>query len=243
MSTLLPPTDSNIEMLPPPEVVPNLDDLITEDHKPVDRFYIEKLYRLLTETLYANWSGPGPGRSFLVAVNVGWFYRDKTPPVVPDCMLSLDVTCPDDLHTKTGHSYIQWIIGKPPEVVVEVVSDKKGGEDTDKKELYARLGVSYYAVVDPEHHLSSELLRIWKRNGPVFDRIEPGYWPEIGLGLVLWQGTFERHTDTWLRWCDDEGAVIPTGEESTRRAAERIRELEEALRRRNGPPPEQPPAP
>jgi Uma2 family endonuclease len=168
MSTLLPQADSIETMTPPPEVMPNLDDLITEDNKPVDRLYTEKLYRLLTETLYANWPGPGPGRTYLVMVNVGWFYRDKTPPIVPDCMLSLDVSCPDDLHTKSGHSYIQWIIGKPPEVVIEVVSNTKGGEDTDKKDFYARQGVSFYAVLDPEHHLSEELLRIWRRNGPTF---------------------------------------------------------------------------
>jgi hypothetical protein len=156
-------------------------------------------------------------------------------------MLSLDATCPDDLHTKRGHSYLQWEQGKPPEVVIEVVSDKTGGEDTLKKNLYARLGVAYYAVFDPEQILSDEILRIWQLRGKRFEPIEPGFWPEVGLGLTLWEGTFEGHTDTWLRWCDEKGEIIPTGEERAEKADERaakaekrVRELEEALRRRDG---------
>ena len=128
------------------------DTLVTEDHKPVERIFIEKLYRLLADPLYASWPGPGEGRPFLVLVNVGWFYQRKTPAVVPDCLLSLDVTCPADLQVKEGHSYYQWDMGKQPDVVVEIVSDRTGGEESYKKGLYARLGVPYYAVYDPKAH-------------------------------------------------------------------------------------------
>src|SRR2546430_7883949 len=136
--------DSPALVAPSPEEEPqpaiDYDALVTEDHKPVDRIFLEKLYRLLTRPLYASWPGPGEGRPFLVLVNVGWFYQRKTPAVVPDCLLSLDVACPDDLQVKQGHSYYQWDVGKPPDVIIEVVSDRTGGEETHKKSLYARLG-------------------------------------------------------------------------------------------------------
>jgi hypothetical protein len=51
----------------------------------------------------------------------------------------------------------------------------------------------------------------------------------IGLGLTLWEGRFEEEvTRLWLRWCDREGAVIPTGAEraeaeSQGREVERLR--------------------
>src|SRR5215471_11715574 len=106
------------------------DALVTEDNKPVDSIFLEKQYRLLTRPLYASWPGPGEGRSFLVLVDVGWFYQRKTPAVVPDCLLSLDVMCPEDLHRKQGHSYYQWDVGKPPDVIIEVVSDRTGGEES-----------------------------------------------------------------------------------------------------------------
>jgi hypothetical protein len=248
---------------PGEECDPSLDGLVTEDHKPFESIYIEKLSRLLTRPLYENWPGPGPGRTFLVLANVGWFYKEKTPALVPDCLLSLDVACPENLHRKAGHSYYQWLVGKPPEVVIEVVSDRKGGEDGLKKRQYAQLGVPYYTVFDPEQFLSDEILRIWHLHGRRYRRVEPGYWPEIGLGLVLWQGTFEGHADTWLRWCGEQEIVVPTGgecadkaeervskaqertnkaKERADRAEERVRELEEALQRLQGASQDQPPA-
>src|SRR5271167_2736559 len=87
------------------------------------------------------------------------------PAVVPDCLLSLDVTCPENLQAKEGHSYYQWDMGKQPDVIIEVVSDKTGGEESYKKDLYARLGVPYYAVFDPEHFLSRDTLRAYELSG------------------------------------------------------------------------------
>jgi Uma2 family endonuclease len=226
----LPPLAApNLESLP--ECEPTYDDLITEDHKPVERILIEKLYRLLTNTLYASWPGPGEGRPFLVLANVGWFYKEKASPAVPDCLLSLDVACPPDLHAKRGHSYYQWQMGKPPDVIVEVVSDKVGGENSFKRDLYANQGVPYYAIYDPEHHLSNASLRTLELKGRRYRSTSPGPWPTVGLGLRLWPGEFEGHKDVWLRWCDAEGEIIPTGEERAKLAEERVRKLERELRR------------
>ena len=43
-----------------PEVIPNLDNLVTEDGTAVDNIYTEKQYRLLTEPLYS--PGPAPAK-------------------------------------------------------------------------------------------------------------------------------------------------------------------------------------
>jgi hypothetical protein len=220
--------------LPTPTVEPepaiDYDRLVTEDNKPVDRIFIEKLYRLLTHALYASWPGPGEGRPFLVLANVGWFYQRTTPAVVPDVLLSLDVTAPPDLQVKQGHSYYQWDLGKQPDVIIEAVSDRTGGEESFKKNLYARLGVPYYAVFDPRHLLSRDTLRTYELSGAVYRLVEPGPWPAIGLGLRLWQGRFEGCDDTWLRWCDAKGEIIPTGEERAAAEAERARLAEDRAR-------------
>src|SRR5438132_4410477 len=112
-----------------PAVIPNLDDLVTEDGAPVDSLYMEKQYRLLTEPLYSSWAGPGEGHPFLMVAKVGWFHTSGQPPLVPDAMLSLDVTPAGDLHSKEGRSYFQWLVGKAPDVVIEIVSDRRGGEE------------------------------------------------------------------------------------------------------------------
>jgi hypothetical protein len=217
---------------PEAEAEPDIDydALVTEDGKPVDRIFVEKLYRLLSRPLYASWPGLGAGRPFLVLVNVGWFYQRHTPAVVPDCLLSLDVTCPQDLQVKEGHSYYQWDMGKQPDVIIEVVSDRTGGEESYKKDLYARLGVAYYAVFDPKHLLSTDTLRTYELVGGEYRRADPGPWSKVGLGLRVWPGTFEGHEDVWLRWCDGGGQIIPTGEERARQADERIAALEAELR-------------
>ncbi len=220
-------------LMPDERFLPSYDDLVTEDHKPVERILVEKLYRLLTRPLYANWPGPGGERAFLVLTNVGLFYKASTPAVVPDCLLSLGVTCPEDLHVKEGHSYYAWLMGKPPEVVIEIVSDKLGGEDTFKRDLYAEIGVPYYAIFDPDHILSDETLRTYQRNGIKYRPIDPGPWEDVGLGLRVWEGKFEGVEETWLRWCDASGTIVPTGEERATEMAEDLRSRDEELRQRD----------
>src|SRR3954471_24189818 len=99
---------------PLPDVVPNIDDLVTEDDTPVDNLPSEKQQRLLTEPLYSSWSGPGEGVPFLAVANVGLFYQVGGVPLVPDVMLSLDVAPNRDLSLKENRFYIVWVIGKVP---------------------------------------------------------------------------------------------------------------------------------
>src|SRR5437762_14259800 len=82
------PANGQAALFLPPEDHPKLDHLITEDNKPVDSFFVEWQYRLLTEPLYSSWPGPWEGRPFLATVNVGLFYQPKNPACVPDAMLS-----------------------------------------------------------------------------------------------------------------------------------------------------------
>ena len=59
-------------------------------------------------------------------------------------------------------------------------------------------------------------------------------WLEgVGIGLTLWEGQFEEDmTRLWLRWCDRDGQVIPTGAEGQaieRQRAETERQRAEKL--------------
>ena len=206
----------------PPELYPKVDHLVTEDNTPVDNIFSEKQQRLLVEPLYSSWTGPGGQRRFIALANVGLFAAIRQPPQVPDMLLSLDVELPHDLWPKSHRSYFVWEYGKPPEVVVEVVSNREGGEDTEKLHRYARMAVPYYVIFDPEKHLSTEILRGFQLSALHYHRLqEPLWFPGVELGLRLWQGRYEDHDNTWLRWVDTTSQVIPTGAERAEQERQR----------------------
>src|SRR5438552_236853 len=130
----------------PPDVQPNIDNLVTEDDTPVDGIYSEKQMRLLTQPLYDSWAKTIYPRVFMATANVGMFYSIDEPPLVPDVLLSLDVKFADDLAKKINRSYFFWKQGKSPETVIEVVSNIEGEELGNKKMIYAKVGVLYYVV-------------------------------------------------------------------------------------------------
>ncbi|MCB0084557.1 MAG: Uma2 family endonuclease, partial [Caldilineaceae bacterium] len=137
---------------------PDISHIITEDDEPVDNLPSEKQQRLLVEPLYTSTLLERP---FLAAANVGVFGSVYQTPVVPDMFLSLEVEVANDWWAKEHRSYFVWEFGKPPDVAIEIVSNRRGGESTQKMVRYAQLRVTYYAIFDPQHLLQSEDLRVY----------------------------------------------------------------------------------
>ena len=100
-----------LDVTPATDVAPDIACLITEDDTPVDNLLSEKQQRLLTEPLYSAWAGPGAGRLFLAAANVGVFAQARNPAIVPDMFLSLDVQVADNWWEKGHRSYFVWEFG------------------------------------------------------------------------------------------------------------------------------------
>jgi Uma2 family endonuclease len=215
-----------------PGVRPCLDHIVTEDDTPVDNMFSEKQQRLLTEPLYSSWDA---GRPFLATANVGLFYAVRQPPLVPDVLLSLDVEVAGDWFAKEHRSYFLWEFGKAPEAVVEIVSNAEGGKTTDKMLKYAQIGILYYAIHDPAGAVQSEPLRVFVLRDKSYLPCSAEWLPVLGLGLTLWRGSFEKCETVWLRWCDRQGRLIPTGAEraeAERQRAEAERQRAEAERQR-----------
>ena len=80
----------------------DIETLVTEDDAPVDNMPSEKQQRLLTDPLYSSWSGPGAGRTFLAAANVGVFPEPRNPAIVPDVFVSLDVQVAENWWDKSA---------------------------------------------------------------------------------------------------------------------------------------------
>ncbi len=216
----------------------DVNDIVTEDDAPVDNLFSEKQQRLLTEILYSSWPGPksdidetAERRMFLAAANVGLFPSVHQPPLVPDVFLSLDVQVAEDWYEKSHRSYFFWEFGKAPEVVIEIVSNRKWNELGSKLYDYARIGVAYYVVYDPTTQLSDEVLHVYELHARKYERRADSHLPGVELRLLMWEGIYEGKQAIWLRWCDEHGALIPTGAERAAREAERAtREAERATR-------------
>jgi Uma2 family endonuclease len=225
----------------------DISHLAIEDDTPVDNFQSAQQQRLLVEPLYSSEALPRP---FLADANVGLFYKLYGDPIVPDALLSLGVKRAEDYTERRNRSYFVWEFGKVPDVCIEVVSNQEGnelildrvaqrqGKTQSKQDIYAQIGVRYYTVFDPlrqiqdADRMDGALLRVWtispvgyEQLTPTVGIVAPGQyiWLEgVGLGLTLWEGPFEETTpQLWLRWCDHQGQVIPTGAEG--QAVERQR--------------------
>ena len=189
------------------ELTVDISNLVIEDDTPVDNLFSEKQQRLLTESLYSSWTGPksetGDQRTFLAAANVGLFASIHQPPLVPDVFLSLDVQV-KDLSQRKNRTYFFWEFGKPPDVVIEIVSNRKGKEIEGKFHEYARLWIQYYVVFDPFKILGEDILHTYELQHRKYERRPDSMLPDAGLGLTLWEGIYENEPDVWLRWCDEK---------------------------------------
>jgi hypothetical protein len=47
------------------------------------------------------------------------------------------------------------------------------------------------------------------------------------LGITLWEGVYEGRADRWLRWCDRDGIVIPTGAERAEQERQRAEQADQ----------------
>ncbi|MGE5656934.1 MAG: Uma2 family endonuclease [Actinomycetota bacterium] len=195
-----------------PSEIPDISNLVLEDNTPLDSFINEKQQRLLTTVFYSG-AETGITVPFIAAANVGLFSSLRQPGIAPDMFLSLNLSGEDDWWDRQVRSYLFWEFGKPPEVVIEVVSLTPGNELGSKLVDYARMRILYYVVYDPLQRLGNAVLRVFQLQGLSYVPMGHAWFPEVNLGLMLWQGEFENVQATWLRWCYADGTPVPTGDE------------------------------
>ena len=136
-------------------------------------------------------------------------------------MLSLDVRLGTDLSRRENRSYYVWELGKPPDVVFEFVSDRRGDEASLKKTQYARIRVAHYVIFDPQNRLREGVLRSFELINGAYEPMKAHYFPLVGLGVTLWEGSYEDQPYQWLRWCDAQGQLVPTGAERAEQERQR----------------------
>ncbi|MDZ7967006.1 MAG: Uma2 family endonuclease [Nostoc sp. DedSLP03] len=205
--------------------VPDANQLVTENET-LDNFATSKQKRLLISSLYSSLQP----QTFLAAANVGIYHTDGQPVIVPDVFLSLDVQVSQNWWEKQNRCYMIWRFGKPPEVVLEIVSNKEGDELGKKLKIYEQMRASYYIVYDPNQQLGEKLLCVYELRGRRYFETSENWLEQVGLGITLWEGEFESRQNNWLRWCYQDGNVLSTGDERASIAEQRAQMLAERLR-------------
>jgi hypothetical protein len=156
-------------------------------------------------------------------------------PVVPDGFLSLGVERKKG--GKSRRSYATWEENSVvPIFVLEMVSHRPGGEYDEKLEIYAKLGVLYYLIYNPEfwRRDQQQPFELYKLvDGEYRLQVGEPYWmPEIGLGIGRYQGEVGGVSQEILTWYDDQGdrCLSEAEQERSRAEQEQIRAEQERTR-------------
>lgn len=230
--------------------LPSSDELVDSDDFPVDneeQNFIPNVLLFLLEYIWKQ------RNDWFFAVDMGVYHTTGAHPkvpVVPDGFLSLGVE-----RRKGGgsrKSYVLWEEnGVAPSLTLEVVSQTPGGEYEEKLAIYAKLGVLYYVVYNPQfwqrdRHLPFEVYK-WVDGTYELQVGEPFWMPEIGLGIGrcrLADDALGREILSWYdasgnRWlseaeverqrADIERQRADAEQQRAERLAERLRELGEEL--------------
>lgn len=194
-------------------VEPDIRHLVTEDDTPVDNPFHERQQQLMSECIHTSFQ---PTKPFVCFTNVGLYPSPYVEALVPDMMLSLDVSLPEDIWEKGNRAYLVWRYGKPPDLVVEIVSNRKGGEDDKKLARYEAMRVPYYAIYEPKSKRSRKRpLRLFEMRGGQYVELLDPMQPlgQLGLKLILWEGIFRQIKGTYLRFTDLQDRLLLTAGE------------------------------
>ncbi|MCY7392799.1 MAG: Uma2 family endonuclease [Leptolyngbyaceae cyanobacterium CAN_BIN12] len=203
--------------------LPSSEELPDSDDTPVDNELQDLIPGLLKAILAWLWRDRW---DWFFGVDMGVYYDPDKPAIVPDGFLSLGVSRVTDEELRL--SYVLWEERRIPSFVLEVVSKKYRREYSTKKQLYAEMGVLYYAVYSSRRRRKPPLEVYQLINGEYHLLAgNPVWMPELGLGLGRDRGTYQGVLREWLYWYDETGQRYPTFEERADQAEERADQAEE----------------
>ncbi len=196
--------DPNRAILPSSAELPCSDDIPVDNE---NQNFIPNVLRFLLEFIWSD------RLDWFYAVNMGIYHTtgaNPRVPIVPDAFLCLGVERRKRSLQEKGRgrsSYVTWEENDiPPILTLEVVSQAYGGEYDDKMQIYARLGVLYYAIYNPEfwRRDQHQPLEVYKLvNGTYQLQIgEPLWMPEIRLGIGRFHYPSALVNQEALSWYD-----------------------------------------
>ncbi|MFM7405983.1 MAG: Uma2 family endonuclease [Cuspidothrix sp.] len=128
-------------------------------------------------------------------------------------------------------SWVVWEEGKPPDVVIELLSETTANNDKNAKKLIYQnqMRVSEYFWYDP---FNPDDFAGFDLNSGAYQPIAKNEKNQLiskvlDLALVRWQGNYRGVDATWLRWATLDGELFPTAQEMAVIAQQRADEVEQ----------------
>jgi len=199
------------------QCLPSAEDLPDSDDTPMDNELQDLIPGLLKTILALIWS---ERMDWFFGVDMGIYYDPDKPAIVPDGFLSIGV--PRIIDSDLRLSYVLWEEQKLPIMVLEVVSQTRRGEYTQKKQEYAELGILYYVIYNPLRKRKQRLEVYKLENGKY--QLLPGeavWLSELNLGIGREEGKYQGITREWLYWYDEQRKRYLTAEELLQQERER----------------------
>lgn len=213
--------------------LPTADELPSSDDTPVDNEDQNFVPNFLLFLLELHWK---QRLDWFFGVEMAIYHTtgvSPNVPIVPDGFLSVGVARRKG--DKSRKSYVVWEENDiVPMLAIEIVSWTPGNEYDEKAKIYARLGVLYYLVYNPEYwqrdrHQPFELYKLI--DGAYQLQIGEPYWmPEIGLGIGRYTRSFGAVEREVLYWYGEQGDRLLAADEQVDQVRQENERLLERLR-------------
>jgi len=192
----------------PPLEPPPLEALVFDDGVPLESPRHRQQMNVLVDSLELAWV---ERRDFYVGGNMFFYYSEvqsrRNDFRGPDVFVALGV------ERRERKGWVVWLEGgKTPDVIIELTSPSTAAIDHgEKKKLYERLKIGEYFIYDPfEGTLEGFELDAVRRcyREKVLDERGRLACVQLGLTLGVVPSRLWETEAPWLRWLDEQGAVL-----------------------------------